>query len=138
MKFCSCYHRYGQLLSSLLPRDHFDENPISLYDQSPPQVKRGGVDIDEGGLDSKESENDEVPPPNKLTEETKIHSSIRRRIRLRNHLFDVLMSHLTTETNEFDIKCVPVNCLLMIFDHIILPSDVNYNFVDAAAKVSSL
>ena len=30
--------------------------------------------------------------------------AVQRRIKLRNHLFDVLMSHFTTETNEFDTK----------------------------------
>ena len=100
------YQRYGQILASFLPRDFNDEKPISLYDQSPPTVRRGGELID--GIYEDNSLNKETEPgmEDEVAAIGESRSKIRRRIRLRNHLFDVLMSHLTTETNQFDTKYV--------------------------------
>ena len=78
------FYRFGQLLSSLLPRDHSEENKISLYE--------GGRENEQGqGATSSSLDDQDV-------------AKQRKQIRLRNLLLDVLMSHFTTERNEFDTK----------------------------------
>ena len=82
--------RFGQLLSSLLPRDHESETSVDLYGQETPPTSRADAGK-EGG--------DETHP-----QVVKQEKKSKRLIRLRNLLLDVLMSHFTTERNEFDSK----------------------------------
>lgn len=109
------------MLASFLPRDHDDEKPIALYDQSPPTVRRGGEEIDgmneetepinEEGVDI--NEGGAINEGSEVATVSENRSIIRRRIKLRNHLLDVLTSHLTTETNQFDVKyvhCITCTC----------------------------
>lgn len=78
--------RFGQLLSSLLPRDHESETSIDLYsNETPPTPKATG-----GGGEGRRV----------VAQERRS----KRLIRLRNLLLDVLMSHFITERNEFDAK----------------------------------
>lgn len=82
---CTCvvhFYRFGQLLSSLLPRDHSGENNISLY---------------EGSHETEQEQNVTTSSLDDVAKQ-------RKQIRLRNLLLDVLMSHFTTERNEFDTK----------------------------------
>ena len=79
------------MLASLLPRDFSDESNLSLYEQTPPTP----VKVEEG----KSTEHAQKVPGNKLQEVKQ-----RKLVRLRNLLLDVLMSHFTTERNEFDVK----------------------------------
>ena len=84
---CTCaiyFYRFGQLLSSLLPRDHSEENKISLYEGS------------------RETEQEKGTTSSSLDDQDVTKQ--RKQIRLRNLLLDVLMSHFTTEHNEFDTK----------------------------------
>ena len=103
-------------MASFLPRDHSDEKPISLYEQSPPRVRRGGEVIDDVCRDTSK-DNEKSPEAvqagggggggDELTAYGReSRKMLRKTIKLRNHLFDVLMSHFTTETNEFDVKYV--------------------------------
>ena len=79
------FYRFGQLLSSLMPRDLNDENDIVLYTS------------DDIASDSSELNN--------------VKLKQKKSIRLRNLLLDVLMSHFTTEKNEFDAKYVKMDKL---------------------------
>ncbi|XP_019848853.1 PREDICTED: WD repeat and FYVE domain-containing protein 3-like isoform X2 [Amphimedon queenslandica] len=82
--------RFGQLLSSLLPRDHESETSVDLYGQETPPTPR-----EAGGREGGEETHPQVVKQEKKS---------KRLIRLRNLLLDVLMSHFTTERNEFDSK----------------------------------
>ena len=73
-------YRFGQLLVFCLSRESVAENKIVLYP----------------GPDDKDEEVEGVSGDTP--------TCVRRRIRLRNLLLDVLMSHFTTEHNEFDTK----------------------------------
>lgn len=74
------------MLVFCLSRECVEENRVSLY---PSPAEKAAEQSNEEGSSS--YDNDTVP-------------QVRKRIRLRNLLLDVLMSHFTTEHNEFDTR----------------------------------
>ena len=91
------------MLASFLPRDFDDEKSISLYEQSAPLLKQANTN----GFHDNSNNVQHSPSVDVHDNQMKL----KRKIRLRNHLLDVLMSHFTTEMNEFDIRYVYNLCV---------------------------